>query len=239
MRLGILLCDHVQPALQAEFGDYPAMFENWLSDSPVPLDITFFSAIDGELPDNIDMCDAYMTSGSKFGVNDELPWIGELEAFITRLYHAKKPFVGICFGHQLIAKALGGKVERSYKGWGIGVSSCRLPKQSHWMQPKKNQVNLIVSHQDQITHLPPNTEVLLGDDFCPYSMIQLGTHFLGLQGHPEFSHKYCHALMKSRKAAISPPRLRQGMASLQLQTDDSLILVWLVSFLQRAMAKST
>jgi len=239
MRLGILLCDHVQPALQAEFGDYPGMFENWLSDSPVSLDITFFSAIDGELPENIDVCDAYMTSGSKFGVNDELPWIGELEEFVRRLYRQEKAFVGICFGHQLIAKALGGKVERSEKGWGIGVSSCQLLKHRNWMQPRKNQVNLIVSHQDQITHLPPNTQVLLGNDFCPYSMIQLGTHFLGLQGHPEFSHKYCHALMKSRKEAISPPSLRQGIVSLRLQTDDSLILVWLLNFLQKAIVKNS
>jgi len=238
MKLGMLICDHVQDALQPEFGDYKDMFEKLLKHSPIELTVNYYSVIDGEFPKDINDCDAYMTSGSKLGVNDDLLWIEDLQHFIRELYLAKKGFVGICFGHQLIAKVLGGRVERSEKGWGIGVAACEIRVQKDWMTPVKSDLALVVSHQDQIVKLPPNSQVLLSNPFCPYSMIQVGDSFLGLQGHPEFTREYSLALMNSRKKRIPAQRITEGKKSLQLKIDEVVGVNWLINFLSNTIVDS-
>ncbi|KGJ96182.1 glutamine amidotransferase-related protein [Colwellia psychrerythraea] len=235
MKLGILLCDHVQPALQEEFADYQEMFAQLLSQCDSTIELYYYCVVDGVFPEDIDVCDAYMTSGSKASVNDDLPWINALERFVWQLFLAKKSFVGICFGHQLIAKTLGGKVARSDKGWGVGVATTKIHSQEAWMDPAKKTIKLVVSHQEQIYQLPPQAEVLMGNDFCPYAMIQVGKHFVGLQGHPEFSCDYAKAIMQSRKAIISEENYNQGLKSLVQSADGKLVMAWLLSFLKQAI----
>jgi GMP synthase-like glutamine amidotransferase len=233
MKLGILICDQVQPQLQPAFGDYPAMFDDLFQRVDQTLDIVYFSAIKRELPKDIDACDCYMTSGSRWGANDEQLWISELEDFIRKLYQGGKGFVGICFGHQLIAKSLGGKVDKSPKGWGIGVACSQVLTTQGWMTAAKSNINLVVSHQDQISELPPQTTVLMSNDFCPYSMIQVGQHFLGMQGHPEFSRQYSFALMDSRRDRISASVIDAASATLTKEVDDELVMQWLINFLKQ------
>jgi len=235
MKLGILQCDHVQAGLQPDFGDYPAMFEHALNTAGIPLDIHFYAVIDGEFPDDVHACDVYMSSGSKWGVNDDQPWIRQLELFIQDLYSAGKGFVGICFGHQLIARALGGEVQKAENGWGVGIAHTSLVNNRQWMQPQKTDLALVVSHQDQITRLPDNTNVLMSSDFCPYSMIQVGEHFLGLQGHPEFSASYSSALMDVRRDRIPAETITAGMDSLSYPADDQLAIQWILQFLRQTM----
>ena len=231
MKVGLLICDHVQPLLQDKFGDYAGMFKQLFSQVDGNIELINFYVIDGQFPDHIDSCDIYISTGSKASVNDEVNWINELEYFIKQLYQANKVFIGICFGHQLIAKALGGKVEKSPKGWGIGIATAVVEQTKPWMQPLQKKIKLIVSHQEQISQLPPNTEVLMASDFCPYSMIKVGTSFIGLQGHPEFSYRYSQALMNSRKHLIPAQRIQQGQESLTEQADDMLIMQWLLHFI--------
>lgn len=237
MKLGILLCDHVQLALQQEFGDYNDMFSQLLYQCDSSLELHCYCVVDGHFPDNIDVCDAYMASGSKASVNDDLPWVNALERFVWQLFLAGKPFIGLCFGHQLIAKTLGGKVARSDKGWGVGVASTKVLRHKHWMKAQKNKIHLVVSHQEQICQLPPETEVLMGNEFCPYAMIQVSQHFVGLQGHPEFSRAYGKAIMQSRKAIIAEKNYTQGFKSLSQQADGKLVMGWLINFLQQVITR--
>lgn len=237
MKLGILQCDHVQDALQPNFGDYPAMFTQLLQDYNDEVDIHFYSVIDGQFPQHIDECDVYMSSGSKWGANDEQPWIHHLEAFIRELYRAGKGFVGICFGHQLIAKALGGTVEKSPLGWGVGISHSSLITQKTWMQPQQDSIALVVSHQDQVCKLPQGSTVLMGNDFCPYSMFQVDSHFLGLQGHPEFSTQYSAALMDVRRDRIPADTIDAGMQSLDYPADVQLTTQWILAFLKQTLGR--
>jgi GMP synthase-like glutamine amidotransferase len=237
MKLGILICDQVQEQLQPEFGDYPAMFRDIIEKTDLQVDITFFSAIDRQLPKDIDVCDAYMTSGSRWCVNDDSVWIRELEDFIRALYKGNKGFAGICFGHQLIAKSLGGRVGKSNKGWGIGVAFSEIVSSKKWMTSLQTNVDLVVSHQDQIVELPAQAEVLLSNDFCPYSMFQLGNHFLGVQGHPEFSRAYSLALMNSRKDRIPALVIETGAKSLSHEVDEVLAMRWILNFLQQSTSK--
>jgi len=236
-KVGVLICDHLQPQLQAEFDGYEAMFRRLFDTYKADLEIKYYYVVDNQWPLDLNECDSYICGGSKSDVNDQDDWIKKLELFIRDLYKANKVFVGICFGHQMIAKALHGKVENSNKGWGIGVSNTAIFSSKDWMYPEASEVNLVVSHQDQIAELPDNTEVLMGNEFCPFSMIQVGGHFLGLQGHPEFSHAYSLALMNSRKDLIPAERLSQGQASLDQKTDESLVTNWIINFLNRSKPK--
>lgn len=233
MKLGILLCDEVQEQLQQEFGDYPAMFNELLQHVDNELEIQYFSAINHELPEDIHMCDFYMTSGSRWGVNDDQLWIRKLEDFVRALYVAGIGFVGICFGHQLIVKSLGGRVDKSLKGWGIGIAISDVIATHTWMTETKSKINLVVSHQDQISELPPQTQVLISNNFCPYSMIKVGHSFLGIQGHPEYSRQYSLALMDSRRARISASTIDAASATLTHEVDDVLVMQWMINFLKQ------
>jgi len=234
MKVGILICDHVMEKLQPKFGDYPQMFNDLLHRLDEPLEVQYYSAIEQELPVDIDECDFYLTSGSRWGVNDEQPWIQALEEFIRALYESNKKFVGICFGHQLIATSLGGRVEKSPKGWGIGIAFGDVINSQQWMIPAKDKVALVVSHQDQVTQLPPETQVLASNDFCPYSIIKVGDNFLGIQGHPEFSRQYSYALMDARRDRISAATIDIAIDTLVHEADDVLMMKWIINFIKQS-----
>lgn len=234
MKIGILQCDDVKTSLQASYGNYPEMFSVLLQELVPDCELPVYRVLDGELPDSIDACDAWLITGSKFGVNDGLPWIEALCEFVRTLWQHNVPLIGVCFGHQLMAKALGGAVQKSEKGWGIGMSFNQVIERKPWMEPFQSHLDLLVSHQDQVTILPPQAEVLASSEFCPYYLIQYGDCFLSVQGHPEFCEGYCRDLMIMRQQTLPPARLRAGMASLSAEVDSQLMMRWIVRFLQEA-----
>ncbi len=109
------------------------MFEAMLAEIAAEFQFLTYRAVDSELPESVDSCDGYITTGSRHGVNDELHWIAQLEEFIAAVARSEKKYAGICFGHQLVAKALGGQV--ADLGWAIGMSSNRIDIEKPWMNP--------------------------------------------------------------------------------------------------------
>jgi GMP synthase-like glutamine amidotransferase len=232
MKLGILKCDRVSDIFVAEHGQYPEMFDTLLRPIDPTIELTVFDAEHGELPADIHSVDAYLITGSRHGVNDGLPWVAQLEEFIRSLYSAKKKIIGICFGHQLIAKALGGKVIKSPKGWGVGMSQNTVINPKKWMNSSQTVFNLLVSHQDQVVELPLGAEVLASSDFCPFYMMQIGNQIFTIQGHPEFTKAYSRALMVSREDTLNEREFELGLKSLELHEDDELIAQWIMNFLK-------
>jgi len=230
MRIGILQCDDVMEELQPEFGNYPEMFINIFEELAPDWQFATYRVVDGELPDSVDACDGYITTGSRYGVNDGYPWIEQLEAFVVSLAREAKKYVGICFGHQLLAKALKGRVELSERGWGVGMSFNQVGKKQPWMEPFQASLDLVVSHQDQIDELPEGAEVLASSRFCPYYLLQYSPHLISVQGHPEFSKAYSRALIAQRTDRIPAPRVREGLASLSAAVDDRLMMQWIINF---------
>lgn len=234
MRIGILQCDDVVTSLQPLYGNYPQMFAEQLRAQLPECELPVYRVLDGELPGSHDECDAWLITGSRFGVNDGLPWIDALCGFVRTLWEHQRPLIGICFGHQLMARALGGTVRQSERGWGVGLSFNQVIERKDWMQPFQAHLDLLVSHQDQVVILPPQAQVLASSEFCPYYMIQYGDCFLSVQGHPEFCKDYCRDLMSLREGVLPPARLRAGMASLSANADSALMMAWIVRFLQMA-----
>lgn len=234
MKIGVLQCDDVHEDLQPAHGNYPLMFERALRGVLPECVLSVYRVLDGQMPSETDECDAWLITGSKFGVYDGLPWIDTLCGFIRTLWQQKRPLFGVCFGHQLMARALGGTVVKSEKGWGLGLSFNQVMERKSWMQPFQSHLDLLVSHQDQVTALPPQGQVLASSDFCPYYLVQYDDCFLSVQGHPEFCAAYCRALMDMRQAILPPARVRAALASLKTEPDSQLMMQWIAQFLRAA-----
>ncbi|WP_298770648.1 GMP synthase [uncultured Shewanella sp.] len=237
MKIGLLLCDVVREHFQVKHGGYPQMFTHLFASCQQndAIELVFYAVLDGHYPQEIDECDGYIISGSRACVNDDEAWIHALEDYVHQLNERQKKCVGICFGHQMIAKALGGKVERSDKGWGLGVMACQLMKIMPWMAKNRNggdlsEVSLVMSHQDQVICLPDSASVLASSEFCSYGMFQLGSHFLGIQGHPEFSTDYCHDLIKLRSTILSAELVNSSFLSLKVAPDATWMAQSIVNF---------
>ncbi|MCL6269153.1 GMP synthase [Sansalvadorimonas sp. 2012CJ34-2] len=231
MKIGILQCDDVQEQFLAEHKNYPEMFMNLFLKEDPTCTFSVYKVHEGELPASTKECPAWIITGSRYSVYENLPWLPPFFKFVRQLYKNNCKLVGICFGHQVIAQALGGSVSRSEKGWGVGMSFNQVTHCKPWMQPSSKSLNLIVSHQDQIMTLPDSARILASSDFCPYYMVSYDDHFLSIQGHPEFSHSYIKDLMLSRKGRIPEERIAEGLNSLHTESDAQLSIRWILKFL--------
>jgi len=215
---------------QVRFGQYQDMIIAMLAPFFPRLEFTCFHCHQGELPTDIDAFDFYVSSGSRSSVYEHQPWILELIAFVKQLDKRQKKFIGICFGHQLIAMALNGRVEKSAKGWGIGVATNQMTSKPGWMTYKAKQFRLIVSHQDQVSVLPAGSQVIAGSEFCPYFMVQWNAHFLSVQGHPEWSIDYSRTLINDRRQLFPEETIEQGLLSLDQIPDNNQFAEWVKQF---------
>ncbi len=230
MKIAILQCDDVLEKFQPQFGHYPEMIRKMFQPFDGPFEFAAFDCQKGYLPEDINTYDLYITTGSKASVYEDKPWIQQLIRFVEQLDKHEKKLIGICFGHQIIAMACKGMVEKSQKGWGIGVAVNHLFATPGWMSEIKPELNVIVSHQDQVITLPEHALVIAGNDFCPFFMVQWSDHFLSIQGHPEWNKAYSRTLINERRAIIDPERIEAGLASLTIEPDNRLFVRWILDF---------
>lgn len=234
MRLALLQCDHVgQPFRHITGGDYDHVFRQHFAQFADGVLIEAFDVTVGDYPAVTDDFDGYLTSGSKYSVYDDEPWVNELKLYVQQLYAAQKKFVGICFGHQMIAEALGGRVAKSPNGWGIGVHQFPIQQQADWMTPSLDSYNVMMSCQDQVQVLPEGSTVLAGNEFCPVAMYQVGQHFLGIQGHPEFTPPYAEALMDARSDRIPAETIQAAKQTLTRPLHQQALTDWIINFIAR------
>jgi GMP synthase-like glutamine amidotransferase len=235
MKIGLLECDHVAPRFRHIAGDYREMFSAMLArDAPPGLTLLPFDICNAVWPASLDVCDAYLCTGSRHSALEHRDWIAHLLEFVREAHAARMPFVGICFGQQILARALGGVVERASDGWGVGVHRMDVVQAASWMQPPQPACRLQYMHQDQVVRLPPGAELLGRTEHCPVAMFQLGPSMLGIQGHPEFAAAYGEALIGDRVERIGAERAERGRASLAEPADTNLAAAWIARFLESA-----
>lgn len=237
MKLGLLQCDHVRPELRGIAGDYDAMFRSLFRSRAPEVELEVHDVTNGCLPD-VDACDAFLTTGSSASVYDEdVPWLPALTEFVRKLFREGRLLVGICFGHQMMAHALGGNVAPSPRGWGIGSKEVTVHATRDWMVPPQGTLRLLLSHRDQIDRLPPGASVLAGNAHCPHAIITVGDTFLGIQGHPEFPPAYARALALSRTDRIPPDVIADALPTFDLPLDTTAAVSWILAFIaERAPA---
>ncbi len=234
MKTGLLICDHVLDRFRPIAGGYEDMFPALFTG----LELEPFYVCDGHFPASAEACDAYLCTGSKYSVYDDVDWIHRLKDFVREVHREGRPFLGVCFGHQMMAEALGGKVERAEVGWCIGAHCFEVVRQEDWMTPFAPSFNLLMLCQDQVVRLPPDSTVLAQTADCPVGIFRVGETMLGIQAHPEFVADYNRALMEDRAGRMGREKVKQGLASLALPLHRQLLADWMTGFLRQARERN-
>jgi len=232
MKLGILKTDTVRPEWVPEFGEYPDMFIGLLGRVDPGLQFRVYDVEQGEYPTDIDEVDAYLITGSKASVYDDEPWIARLMDFVRELDRRRKKLVGICFGHQLVAQALGGKTEKSPRGWGVGLHTYDFREAPAWHDGEDLAFGILASHQDQVVSNAAGARVLASSEFCENAVCQIGDHILTFQGHPEFLPEYSREIMEYRRQLLGDQVYLTGMASLAVAPQRERVARWILNFLR-------
>ena len=212
MKLGILETGEVAPELKARHGDYPAMFRALLGAADPEMEFATVSVVGGAMPASPRQADAWLVTGSRHGVYDGLPWIEPLKAFLRDCVAGRVPVVGICFGHQILAEALGGRAAKSDRGWGLGVQDYAVASGAPgWLRAVPERFSVRALHQDQVVELPPDAHVLAHSDHCAFAALAYGDPerplAISLQPHPEFGPEFMDELLALRAGTAFPAGL--------------------------------
>ena len=226
MNIGILETGRPSPALQSRFGRYDVMLARLLGER---YRTRTYSIPAAQYPERPGDHDAYLITGSAAGVYDDLPWIVDLKAFL-RQTKGKAKLVGICFGHQIMAEAFGGRVEKSDQGWGVGLHRYDVRAKASWMDDVPG-FSIPVSHQDQIVEPPPHSHVVAASPFTRFGVIDYDDQpALSFQCHPEFQPEFAAVLIEERRERLPDPD--KAIATLQQPNDSAMVGGWIRRFLE-------
>lgn len=232
LRICILEADDLHPELRDTFVGFGQMFKQLFSQQDATVECQIFNVVKGEYPAAEQEFDAYLVTGSKADSFADDPWIVKLRKYLRQSYAQGKVLLGICFGHQVLALALGGKAQRSDKGWGIGMHRYRLQQRPSWLPAQADEFQLLISHRDQVTALPAGASVLASSAFCENAAFVLGQQVLCFQGHPEFTHDFSSGLLKLRESIYCPQLYQAAQQSLSQEHDGQIIAQWMLCFIK-------
>lgn len=221
MKIGILQTGHSPDELRDVMGDYSTLFERLLEGQGFTFET--FSVVDGDFPDGPEDCDGWLITGSKHGAYEDHPWIPPLETLIRDVYALGLPLVGICFGHQIIAQALGGKVEKYQGGWAVG-------RQTYDWQGEEIALN--AWHQDQVTELPDGALPIATNAFCANAALVYGDRAFTVQAHPEFDASVIEGLIRTRGGAVPPALIEAAQADLKAEVANARLAAQIGRFLK-------
>lgn len=214
MKIGILQTGSAPEEMQPKHGDYDQLFINLLSGRG--FEFITYPVLNNIFPENVEDADGWLITGSKFGVYEDHNWIPPLEDLLREAYARKIPIIGVCFGHQILAQALGGKVEKYTGGWSVGAVGYTLADQG-------GQLTALAWHQDQVIELPKHAKIIGSSEFCQNAMLLYEDRALTIQPHPEFTKDFITDLLKARKSYLPEDVAKSAYQSLCTDLSTSTI----------------
>jgi GMP synthase (glutamine-hydrolysing) len=205
VKLLVLRAGDAPPAVSARRGDYLSWIQREVSDAWTGEWAEHDVRTDAPLPGPRDAAGFIMT-GSSSNVTEGKPWMKRTEQLLREIVAAGTPFFGICFGHQMMGEALGGKVGKNPRGREIGTVEARLLPGSEDEPilrgfPERFHVNN--THVETVLVLPPGARVLAETDLEPHAVFSLGPNVKCVQFHPEIDGDAMRGYVEGRAHLIT------------------------------------
>jgi len=235
IKLGILQTNHDKSvAVGDAFPDDAHRFRDLFDLQEDRFEYRIYMTIGGEIPKDIEEQDAFMITGSPLSVLDQHVFSDGLMDFIRRCDTAKKPLFGACFGHQAIALALGGKVERSRNGYNVGIEETTFHQKRPWMTPLHDALAMYVFHEDLVTELPPGCDLLGSSSQCKNASFAKGDHIFTTQAHPEITHEFMSCVLRDFENKLPETVAKNAWESMQQEQFGHVFATWSTQFFKQA-----
>ena len=186
----------------------------------------------GDFPERLE-ADAGLITGSIASANDVDGWIARLEEIVRDFASAGRPLYGACFGHQIVARALGGQVGPNPDGWRFGLVETMHADSPSWMAPARPLTLLHSAHSEQVTRMPPGAIALGASPGCPVAAMALGRHIATTQYHPEMDRAFLHGLVPLLRGTVPDAQLDAALAETRA-ADNALYAQWIAGFFEAA-----
>ncbi|KAM4058897.1 glutamine amidotransferase class-I domain-containing protein [Hirsutella rhossiliensis] len=209
LRLAVLECDTPQPQTRAIYNSYTGVFSALFAAAGKqlvpPQDLDSLLSISGYDVVNelhtypaLDDIDAVLITGSRHTAYDDDPWIKNLVRFTQKVLDSGRVrVVGICFGHQIVGRALGAPLKQSSNGWEVAVTDVDLTdKGKEIFQLDKMRIQQM--HRDIVAHLPADAIPIGSNSFCSVQGMYSPGRYLTVQGHPEFTNEIISEILFNR-----------------------------------------
>lgn len=238
MRITIIEADRPDDAVRHRYPSYGGMCADWLGAALPEARFELVNVAEGAAFPPVDRFDGLLLTGSRAGAYEEHPWIPPYEALLRNARDAGRPIGGICFGHQIMAQAFGGRVEKSARGWAIGRKTHRVAAEGRDLFAGRDEIAVLSFHQDQVTALPPGSRVILGNDQSPHGGLDYPFAALSVQFHPEFAQDYVAGLLdRADPADIPADVMAESRRSLTGALDNAEVARAFARFYRRAMQR--
>ncbi len=226
---GLLLNDEIQDSLYRNHGGYQKFFSDLLVVNEETVSISVYDVMKGQLPEDPLEQQGWIVGGSRSSITTLEPWMFNLFDFLRELDTNKVPTVGICFGHQALAHALGGEVKRR-DVWGLGAQPTNIHSVEPWMIPQVSSPLISFCHEDEVTKLPEGGKLIGGNESCEIAMFSKGDHIFSMQPHPEFSNEFTRDLYCEWSHLFENSSLKDANDSLESPSDRHIIASWIREF---------
>lgn len=234
-KIVLLVCDQFPGILTPDIPSYEWMFERVFTQADDTCRFKVYQTWLGELPSpDIEEDAIYLITGSNNSAYDNVAWVVKLRYWIKQAYTRGCLLAGICFGHQVIAEALGGKVQRSPKGWGIGLRSSQIVDSVFKDIAGSVSFTVLYDHHDQVVKLPQDAVLVSRSDFCPLESFRIGRQVLTLQGHPEFTNAFISHWIKDC-APDEPLSIKENALASMASMENQGVKVagWIMQFFNK------
>ncbi|MEM9105102.1 MAG: gamma-glutamyl-gamma-aminobutyrate hydrolase family protein [Pseudomonadota bacterium] len=239
IKLGILQTNHDRSVEVGDaFPDDAHRFRDMFDAQEDRFQYRIYMTIGGEVPKHLDEQDAFMITGSPLSVLDHHIFTDDLMAFIRRCDEVQKPLMGACFGHQAIAVALGGQVEKIAGGYNVGIEETRFSHRRPWMVPHHDALAMYMFHEDQVTRLPEGCDLLGSSDRCEIASFAKGNHIFTTQAHPEFSHDFMACVLRYMEDKMPAETSERAWNTMSTGQEGSVFGDWSTNFFKKAYANA-
>ncbi len=191
----------------------------------------FYYSAEDEFPQHLADFDGFLITGSPVSVNDNTEWMKKLALMVNKIEQMGKPLAGFCFGHQLIAKALGGSVGLNQHGWNIGLFDLDIETPQPWMNPAQPTTKLYHFNKERVLALPRDAIPFAGAEGYPYFGYAIGDRIMAIQGHPEQPRRAMENFLKGAEDVVQPGVVQKATRSFDTgQPDSELWARWVSAF---------